>query len=270
MKTAILFEFAIVVVVASLTLGCESNIRKVNGKSEAEQIRSEVARKMFGQRCLSSGEKIYRTVENVDGIFLLKLRAEKLNFSDQYVLDDPYGSDFTGGGYIESFLRGFYENNYRRPDHPIADAPAHLGYQYVDAIDVNDAKRYRYVGIIEQPGLTNPAYFKDYRRFVLTRVLSKGPAPRYGVTFEDISTKEERDYWIAGSSLKVIDLITNEILAERIGYMYDPGQGGSYGGRSPWMIAASHSCPSFGARHGSASQALQAETFVGKVLKPSI
>ncbi|UOD30685.1 hypothetical protein INH39_02755 [Massilia violaceinigra] len=269
MKFKILFRCGIFAVFTYLSVGCELKIQKIN-VNEGVSGNHSVAKRMFEQRCLKSGEKIYKKIENVDGIFLLKLRSEKLNFSDQYALDDPYGSDFTGEGYIESFLRGFYENNYRRPDHPIAGTPMHLGYQYVEAIDVKDAKRYRYVGIVEQPGLTDPAYFKDYRRFVSKRVVSKGPPPRYGVIYEDISTKEERDYWIAGSSLKVVDIETNEVLAERVGYMYDPGQGNSSGGRAPWMIAASHSCPSFGAQHGSASQALQAETFVGKVLKPSI
>lgn len=270
MKTVVLSRCSIAAIFTYFSIGCESYSPTVSGRDNAVQNGSEIAKKMFEQRCLSSGEKIYKKVDNVEGIFLLKLRAKKLNFSDQYVLDDPYGSDFTGDGYIKSFLRGFYENNYRRPNRPVVDGPAHLGYKYVDVIDLSDKRRYRYVGIVEQPGLTDPTYYKDYRRFVVKRDLSKDPAPRYGVTYEDISSKEERDYWIAGSSLKVIDLKTNEILAERIGYMYDPGQGESSGGRSPWMIAASYSCPSFGNRHGSASQALQTETFVSKVLKPSI
>ena len=42
---------------------------------------------------------------------------------------------------------------------------------------------------------------------------------RYGFTWEDLSSDEDRKYWIAGSLLKVVDLDTNEIVAERIGYM---------------------------------------------------
>ncbi|WP_126074070.1 hypothetical protein HF313_26090 [Massilia atriviolacea] len=264
------FRFGIATILVNLIVGCESNIQRVTSKAEQERNNREVAKKIFEQRCLSSGEKIKRKVDNVDGIFLMKLRPEKLNFSNQYLLDDPYGSDFTGDAYIRSFLRGFYEHNYRKSDHSVSNAISHIGYRYVDAIDETDKKRYRYVGIVEQPGLTDATFLKGYRRFVLRRTLADGPVLRYGVTYEDISNKVDRDHWIAGSSLKVIDLKTNEVIAERIGYMYDPGQGGAAGGRSPWMIAASYSCPSFGKHHGSASQDLQTETFVSKVLKSSI
>ncbi|MCE3603320.1 hypothetical protein LXA47_06815, partial [Massilia sp. P8910] len=234
MKMYEFFRLGVGVIVACSVNGCSSSREAAGIKNDTlKRSEGDVAKEMFEQRCLSAGEKINKRVENVEGIYLLKLRPQELNFSDQYALDDPYGSDFTGEGYIESFLKGFYETNYLKPDHPIANAPAHLGYHYVDAIDVKEAQRYRYVGIVEQPGLMDPKFVKDYRRFVLTRALSKGPAPRYGVMYEDISTKEERDHWIAGSSLKVIDMKTNEILAERIGYMYDPGQGANSGGRSP-------------------------------------
>ena len=103
------------------------------------------------------------------------------------------------------------------------------------------------------------------------------PAPRYGVTYDDISTREERDYWIAGSWLKVIDLKTNEVVAERIGYMMDRGQGNTSGGRAPWLLAADNACPSFFRNpnlppngHGSRAQSRQAQDFVEKTLKPRL
>ena len=271
MKIYELFRFGAVIIVACLGSGCGVSREVASIKNDAPRGGEEnVAKKMFEQRCLNADEKIYKRIENVDGIFLLKLRPDKINFSDQYLLDDPYGRDFNGDAYILSFLRGFYENNYGKPDHPLPSASPHTGYRYVDAVDPKDDRRYRYVGVVETADPLDLSYTKDYSRFVLKRSVPDSAVPQYGVSYEDISTKEERDHWIAGSSLKVIDMKTNEILAERIGYMYDPGQGASSGGRSPWMIAASHSCPSFGTHHGSASQALQAETFVGKVLKPSV
>jgi hypothetical protein len=112
--------------------------------------------------------------------------------------------------------------------------------------------------------------------FVMERVLATDKPPRYGVTFDDISTREDREYWIAGSSLKVIDLDTNEVIAERIGYMVDWAQGIFAGGRSPWLFAADNACPSFtpfGQRPSGqpafSSQPGQTLIFVEKVLKPS-
>ena len=111
--------------------------------------------------------------------------------------------------------------------------------------------------------------------FVLDKVPASGLPPRYGVTYDDISTHEEREYWIAGSSLKVIDLNAKEVIAERIGYMMDRRQGDRAGGRSPWLLAANNACPDF---HrfpdpavkvpGPSAQIRQTQDFVEKVLKP--
>ena len=135
--------------------------------------------------------------------------------------------------------------------------------------------RYRYTGRIDQPWLRDKRYGEWVREFVLDKVPAPADPPRYGITYDDISTHEEREYWIAGSSLKVIDLKTNEVMAERIGYMMDPGQGDNGGGRSPWLHAADHACPDF---HrfpdpvvvvpGASAQIRQAQDFVEKVLKP--
>jgi hypothetical protein len=124
----------------------------------------------------------------------------------------------------------------------------------------------------------NPNYDLNIREFVLDRVPASGALPRYGVTYDDISTREEREYWIAGSSLKVVDLQTNEVIAERIGYMVDWAQGNSSGGRSPWLRAANNACPDFyrnrssvsseERRHSSSGQIYQTLDFVEKILKP--
>lgn len=236
--------------------------------------RAQKAQALFQERCKSAGEKIYRTAENVEGVLLMKIRPEKDNFSDQYALDDPYGSDLGGDGYIRNFLRG-YET---RQAQFAPGAPPRLGYLYVEAIDPKDGKRYRYTGRIEEPWQTNKNYLKGYTRFVLDKVPAPGPSPRYGVTYDDISTREDRDYWIAGSSLRVVDLQTNEVIAERIGYMRDPGMGNVSGGRSPWLIAADYACPTFQRNpllpvphgQGARAQLHQTEDFVEKILKPKL
>jgi hypothetical protein len=88
------------------------------------------------------------------------------------------------------------------------------------------------------------------------------------VTYDDISTREERGYWIAGSSLRVIDLQTNEVMAERIGYMMDRGQGNNSGGRSPWLLAARTACPRFPTDPGGHTyQTDQTREFAEKTLR---
>ena len=116
----------------------------------------------------------------------------------------------------------------------------------------------------------DPNYDLNNYAFVLDKIPASEPAPRYGVTYDDISTRTEREYWIAGSSLKVIDLKTNEVMAERIGYMMDRGQGNNSGGRAAWLLAADHACPRFPADPGGQTyQTDQTRKFVEKILKPS-
>ena len=199
------------------------------------------AQAMFDERCKTAGEKIHKTVENVEGVYLLKIRSTT-NHRDQFELDDPYGHDSMDDMYILNFLRGFY---HQRPFEPVAGEPPQLGYSYVEAQDPQDRKRYRYTGRLEEPWQTNKSYLRGYMRFVLDKAPATGTAPRYGVTYDDISTREEREYWIAGSSLKVIDLQANEVIAERVGYMMDWAQGSEAGGRAPWLFAADTACPGF-------------------------
>ncbi|WP_157778534.1 hypothetical protein [Massilia violaceinigra] len=257
------------IVIALLGTGCVQSQRVVVPKEiDLAETSARTASRMFELHCLKAGEKIHRKIQNVEGVRLLRLRGNKLNLSDQYALDDPYGSDLVDKGYIESFLRDFYIVNRIKPDVSGPNSPPRVAYHFVEAIDPVDGKLYRYTGAVDEPWLRNKAYLKGHKQFVLNRISVQSPSARYGVVFNDISTKEDRDYWIAGSSLQIIDIKTNEILAERIGYMYDPGQGNTMGGRAPWIVAANHSCPSFGTRGASSSQAMQTEAFVEKVLIP--
>lgn len=237
-----------------------------------EQARYDKGKALFDERCKTSGVFIHRTVENVEGVFLIKLRPKKSDDFDQYAID-PYGNDLDGDGYIESFIRGSYDLMKPRQTRP--GWPLRKGYLYVEAIDPTDGKRYRYTGRIDEPWRYDSNYSDTYKRFVLDKNPAPGKPPRYGVTYDDISTPEERQYWVVGSSLKVVDMLTNEVLAVRIGYMWDPGQGSRAGNRAPWLEAADHACPDFDRfpnapvrQPASLNQAYQSDDFVELVLKP--
>jgi len=238
--------------------------------SSADSKPLDTARAIFVQRCSSAGERIHKTVEDVDGIFLLKLRPPLLNFSNQFRLDDPYGRDYLGEGYIRSFLQANHElpAELARLKGRAYTPDAQIGYAFVEAENPTDGKRYRYTAFIDQPGKADPRFSLQYARVILTSRISNDPPPRYGVTYEDISTPEDRRYWIAGSSLKILDMLTNEVIAERIGYMLDPGQGITAGGRSPWLFAADNACPTFTGPNPALPQGGQTAIFVEKVLHP--
>lgn len=230
------------------------------------------AARIFNQYCVKAGEKIYRTVENVESVFIMRRRAEKINFNDQFLLNDPYGSDLLGDGYLHSFLRQYHASKRKAP--PAKDIaisrPRATGYNFIEAVDAKDGRRYRYTGQIEEPWQTDKHFLKGYLRFSMKVVPGSANPPRYGVTYDDISTQSDRALWIAGSSLRVIDLETGEVMAERVGYMYDPAQGSTVGGREPWLMAASHACPMFGKDHAFSAQSEQTVIFVEKVLHPIV
>lgn len=218
-----------------------SNQIKHNRQKKERKTVYSAADAQFQMRCKSAGVKIYRTVDNVEGVLLMKLRP-KWNPDDQNQVD-PYGDDYDSGdgdpkGYIGSFLRGRSTGGHLIENQNEAVSP---GYRYVDVIEA-DGKRYRYTGYMgllpDRPGRTEPA-------FMLKRTLAKGTAPHYGITYDDITTPEERKMWIAGSSLRIIDLKTNKVIAERIGYMIDRGMGNNNAGRSPWIHAHKWACPKF-------------------------
>ena len=241
-----LFVWSTVALLLTCAGACTTTPSPERVKQQAEaKARQETAMRMWKERCATkAGVKIHRTVDNVDGIFLMKIRPDDImNYGDQFKMDDPYGSDSTGDRYILNFLKGFY---HQQSDKPIAaGSPPREGYRYVEAVDPKDGRQYRYTGRVEEPWQTDRAYLKGYTRFVFDKVPANGTHPRYGVTYDDISTQEEREYWIAGSSLRVIDLKTNEVIAERIGYMVDWAQGSTVGYRSPWLFAADNACPDF-------------------------
>ena len=274
MKRMTIRSLLLGVLLTLLTLFTLPALAQKTPTAEDPRARLAKAEAMFQERCKKSGEFIHRTAENVEGILLMKLRPNEINRGDQYKMDDPYGRDLGGEGYIQSFVRGFET----RQAQFSPGSPTRLGYLYVDILDPSDGKRWRHTGRIEEPWQTNKHFLKGYTRFVLDKVPGPDPAPRYGVTYDDISTREERDYWIAGSSLKVIDLKTNEMMAERIGYMMDRGQGNTSGGRAPWLLAADHACPSYQRNpnnpispgHGASAQQIQTEDFVEKILKPRL
>lgn len=239
-------------------------------RAPAVSEKAQHAEALFKFHCSTAGETIKRTVGDVEGIFLLKGRPEKMNFGDQFMMDDPYGRDLGGDAYIESFLKAKHELRRRYDlllrEPPVPNPNEPVGYDYVEMADSQNRGRTRFTAYVNQPGKTDPTYLLNAFRVVLQKSPAPGAAPRYGVTYEDISTHEDRMFWIAGSSLKVIDLQTKEIIAERIGYMIDRGQGVTTGGRSPWLLAANNACPAFPGRH--AYQLNQASRFVEKVLLP--
>jgi hypothetical protein len=224
------------------------------GSHETREMHAR-ARAMFEARCRTAGVRIYRTVDGVDSVLLMKRRAPTANLANQYAMTDPYGDDLGGDGYALSFLWGRDEAGHVEPM-------------------ASEALGYRFVVIPNEDGL-------GYTRFELATgprdqggvlPVLRTPAeklPRYGITWQDISSRQDREHWIAGSRLVIVDTHTGDVLAERIGWMWDDTMGATDGARHPWTEAASHACPPFPVTSGGLPYRVgQTRTFAEQVLKP--
>ena len=211
------------------------------------------AKALFDERCKTAGEKIYRTVDGVEGVFLMKMRYDHFNLSNQYELDDPYGSDHYGDAYPASMLWGkggqTGDANYEW-----------FGYKSVVSKSASDSSLIKYsLGPRQNDG--SPKILKS----------TAAVAPQFGIAYDDLSSREDRDSWIAGSKLQIVDTKTGEVLAERIGWMFDSALGNTSGGRSPWAYAAYNACPALPKLHDRYPKQIgQTSFFARKVLKPNL
>ena len=224
-----------------------------------------------------AGEKIYRTVPDVEGVLLLKVRpkAGDREWADRMWPGAAFAVEPTGDGFLNTFLgaevplghppgspyfgkpiseemRGSITPKAPKDLRPI-DRP---GYRYVDVIDEKDSKRYRYV-LVERPRPTSKIGWVD---IVLEKSSAPDPTPRYAVTYEDHVVPEERALWLASSTVKVIDRETNEVLGEMTRYAWSAGAPSS-ANPSPWLSA--YACPKSKGLSGYATR-----MFVDQVLIP--
>jgi hypothetical protein len=225
-------------------------------------------RALFDEKCKTvAGEKIYRMVENVEGIVLLKVRprAGEKQWQDPMWPGAAFALEATADEYITTFLGREYGGStldgkptpitkaYRGYISTKSESGGLPGYRYVDVIDDKDGKRYRYVGVRKVVGKQdakayniqvelkrNPNYDLNIYAYVLDKTPAPAPAPRYGVTYEDHVIPEERALGLASSTVKVIDLQAKEVLGEMTRYAWGSLKVTS-ANPSPWLSA--YKCP---------------------------
>lgn len=195
----------------------------------------------FEQLCRSeTGEFIYKTVENVDGIFQMRWWPQiTYHTGHLYASEDPYGLIDSG---VHPYMFG-----------------GKFGYLFIETPRVVGNQS------IGNSGHKYILYETNYRgthwQVVPTDAVNSLKS-RYGFTWRGIKFPHDRDLGIAGSEVIVLDLKTEEILGVFRGFSkFDfnarrshSGTGMSWGKRCPTQLS-------------NASRGVQKE-FVMKVLKP--
>ena len=219
---------------------------------ERHQSRSRLDASMalFHDRCKTAGERITRTVENVDGILLTNVRpkAEPLDLSAPNWPDAALPHESREDWYIRNFL--FWEHH--------EDKRSARGYLNEQP---SDLPGYRFVDVKSEDGKVNRYRLKKSERAELSRELVNGPHARYAVSFVNMIDPADRDKWVAGTKVLITDTATTEVIAEHTWFSIEPGQGNTAGFRTPWAFALT--CPKQEGWGGGTTR-----FFVDQVLKP--
>ena len=201
-------------------------LHQAKQQHDERQARYLEAKAVFEEQCKTAGEKIYRTVEGVEGVMLLKVRDNspgKTYYSESMqdqMWPDAAAWDHPGKAYIESFLRTGANLHNTEKDR---------GYLYADVLQQDGSiVRYSEAGgkslvLVEAKNPSNPA--------------------RYAVTYTNNVDPALRKYWIAGTTIQIIDQQKNELLAEKTVFVFDSGRGVTSGGSYPWRRTATKICP---------------------------
>ncbi len=160
-----------------------------------------------------AGEFIYRTVENVEGLY--QIRPRKLatwdELFDRYVMEDPYGYTRRDAENPETlFVRGKFG-----------------GYRFFEArafhrkLPDYDSSRYDpSISTAPPPGARVERYFgyDGQESKSMKKEYGTQPRSRYGFVWRGIKRPMDRELGIAGGELIALDLSTGEILGIRRGF----------------------------------------------------
>ena len=213
--------------------------REMQAKAEARQKEYLESKAIFEERCKSAGEKIYQTVENVEGITLLTVPKE----SPQGARNDPMweGAVFSWGEAEEEYVKKFLyweikddddsigqlqsvdprpsarETQIRLWGHPTnmtGSQKAYRGYRYID-VKQKDKRflRYRFPDDKDR---------KDKDTLLIQAI--ERPS-RYALEYKPIVDPEDRKHWVAGLTVNIYDLQTHTLMATKTWYALNLIQG---------------------------------------------
>jgi hypothetical protein len=232
-------------------LSIKQNIDEQRPIVEQRKAQYDAAMARFEERCKTAGEKIYRTVEDVEGVLLMKVRpvSTSADWANLNWPDAALPSEAGGQSYVRSFL--LWEQR----------DPGDLSRGYLSERQTT-LNGYQFVLVVQDDGSLIRYQIRKSGAAALVESRDSIGAARFAVSFLNFVDPEDRKYWIAGTKVTVTDTVTSEVLAEKTWYSVEPGQGSQDGARSPWL--RSKTCPAASGWVGRAPTRF----FVDQILKP--
>lgn len=202
-----------------------------------------------------AGEFIYRTVDNVDGLYMMRPRREATDYELEhlYALEDPYGH--TNGEATMGEYDFVSPSRYAYLERP-SQVPRSLH-------DANQSSR----GGADEQRLIGYERFSGYDTRHLgsmQKSIVENLESHYGFTWRGISRPHDRELGIAGGELIVLDRKTKEVLGVRRGFIRSGMIRNNLSGI--WWLTG-QVCPMYGYRNGRNKDFDFTYWFVGKVLR---
>lgn len=233
----------------------------VNRPSAEERVamaKYKQAKAIFDERCKTAGEQIYRTASDVEGITLLNIYPEVASSTSynprndpmwqgaalpQQIGDDRYILSFLGWSqkYEETVTFSPNYTSLVKPKHRLKSNSyprpviAYKNYTYVD-IETENKHLVRYM-LYPEEEITNEHYWFHQR-------IKNQSISRYAVFYESIIDAYDRQNWIAGAKVSIIDQMTQELMATKTWYAFAPSMEPMGNGRLAWRHALH--CPQDG------------------------
>ena len=198
-----------------------------------------------------AGEFIHRTVENVEGFYLMRPRKSPSDneMEHLYGLEAPYIEVHGDYNSPEEYFVQPHMGKYQFLEVPLAKLKNTSNYRrYYRDDNAHPGKQY-------QTAINGMGVFVPY---VVADAETETLKSKYGVTWRGITRPHDREFGIAGSELIILDLGTNEILAVRRGFKRTGGVRNNSTGI--WWLAG-QTCPKLSKRPD--------HWFIREVLKPT-
>ena len=228
--------------------------QEMQAKAEARQKEYLESKAIFEERCKSAGEKIYQTVENVEGITLLNIPKER----PQGARNDPMWEDavFSLGGPEEEYVKEFLYWEIKDDDDSIGQLQSVdprpsaretqiklWGYPTNMSKHKKAYRGYRYADVQQKDNRFLRYRFPDDKDRKNTDTLLVQPIERpsrYALEYKPIVDPADRKHWVAGVTVNVYDLQTHTLMATKTWYALNPSQGHAY---QTWEWSRVEACP---------------------------
>src|SRR6218665_2584961 len=230
---------------------------------DARKARYGKGKALFDERCKTAGEKVYKTVEDVEGVLLQEVwpSASDSDRHDPHWPNAGLTRQYGAESYVQSFIswelkqhppqRGYLSAEEDRDTHDRHKSIP--GYAFVD-VKEGDGFVYRYRLVREAPPELKS----------MSRERLSGATARYAISFRGITANPaDRDQWVAGMTVLITDTKNNEVIAEKTKYSFERGFGSKSGWRSPWLFSIT-----FPELTEGESSRYATRFFVDQVLKP--